>query len=169
MINPKPLQNLPFTNQLFVYCCNNLQSRKLEHRKYNHFYGICLLFIFIKLHFDFRPLSLNFSFDKMVYKIYMKAICLLPMHVIQLETLNSYDNRHHTTYRINAQLINTQAQELGRLGGYSPPNILGRLFIILRELRMREIYVNFEPHTCVERLSDETGQRHTNVSPKFWL
>ena len=41
---------------------------------------------------------------------------------------------------------------LGGWGDYSPSNILGRLFIILRELRMREIYV-----------SDETGQRHTNI------
>ena len=44
----------------------------------------------------------------------------------------------------------------GGWGGYSRLNILGRLFIVLQELRMREIYVNLEPYTCVDGLSDET-------------
>ena len=54
-------------------------------------------------------------------------------------------------------------------GGGGGFNILGCLFIILRELRMHEIYVNLEPYTCGGWLSDEMGQRHTNIFPKPWL
>ena len=51
-------------------------------------------------------------------------------------------------------------------GATAPQYSWSFIYYLARTTHARDLR---EPYTCGDGLSDETGQRHTNISPKPWL